>query len=208
MAEVEFYGNNVASVVPAVPTGLTASAGQAGVSLSWTAASGAFGYDVKRASTDGGPYTTIATGVNQTSFIDTFAADGATYYYVVAATNAAGSSDNSAQASATMLMSPTGLTGTIGLVSANLSWTASPGADSYSVRRSSVIGGPYIEVGTATGTSYSDTGVSIGKSYYYVVAAVNATGESRNSTQIKVDVLFDYVSTGGTPLAYSGNSGN
>jgi fibronectin type 3 domain-containing protein len=208
VAEVEFYGYNVASAVPAVPTGLTASAVQAGVSLTWTAASGAFGYDVKRASTNGGPYTTIATGVNQTSFIDTLAAEGATNYYVVAAANAAGSSTNSAQASVTTLVSPTGLTGTPGLARVNLAWTASPGATSYSIKRSTVIGGPYIQVGTTSGTTYSDTGVSIGKSYYYVVSALNATGESRNSTQIKVGVLFDYVSTGGTPLAFANNSGN
>src|SRR5262249_16466258 len=43
------------------PTGLKATAGNAQVALSWTAAAGATGYNVKRAPSSGGPYTTIVT---------------------------------------------------------------------------------------------------------------------------------------------------
>jgi len=90
-----------AVTVPAAPTALTATAGNAQVSLSWTASSGATGYNVKRATTSGGPYTTVATGVTGTTYTNTALTNGTTYYYVVSAVNSAGESTNSAQASAT-----------------------------------------------------------------------------------------------------------
>ncbi|MFC5472326.1 glycoside hydrolase family 5, partial [Cohnella suwonensis] len=56
---------------------------------------------VKRATTSGGPYANVATGVTATSYADTGLTNGTTYYYVVSASNAVGESVNSAQASAT-----------------------------------------------------------------------------------------------------------
>lgn len=86
---------------PAAPTGLSATAGNAQVSLTWNAVSGATSYTVKRATTSGGPYTNVATGLTGTSYTNTGLTNGTTYYYVVSASNSAGSSANSAQASAT-----------------------------------------------------------------------------------------------------------
>ncbi|MEW9699758.1 cellulose binding domain-containing protein [Paenibacillus sp. SI8] len=86
--------------VPAAPTGLTATAGNAQVALSWAASGGATSYNVKRAVTTGGPYTTVATGVTATSFTDAGLTNGTTYYYVVSAVNSAGESANSTQVNA------------------------------------------------------------------------------------------------------------
>ncbi|RKP53163.1 glycoside hydrolase family 5 [Cohnella endophytica] len=83
------------------PTGLTATAGNAQAALSWTAASGAASYTVKRATTSGGPYTNVATALTATSYTNTGLTNGTTYYYVVSASNASGESPNSAQVSAT-----------------------------------------------------------------------------------------------------------
>jgi hypothetical protein len=94
---------------PAAPTGLTATAGHAQVSLSWTASSGATSYNVKRATVTGGPYTTIATGVTATAFTDTGLANGTTYFYVVSAVNAGGESPNSNQAQATPIAPQAGV---------------------------------------------------------------------------------------------------
>jgi GH35 family endo-1,4-beta-xylanase len=85
---------------PPAPTGLTATAGNAQVQLSWNASTGATGYNVKRATTSGGPYTTVAT-VSNTSFTNTGLTNGTTYFYVVSATNSNGESANSSQVSAT-----------------------------------------------------------------------------------------------------------
>lgn len=69
------------------------------------------------------------------------------------------------------LPAPTGLTvtGTTG-TTASLSWSAVGGAASYNVYR----GGT--KVGSATGTSYTDTGLTPGTNYTYTVAAVDSSG--------------------------------
>lgn len=84
------------------PSLLTATPGVSQISLSWFPAPGATGYDIKRATSPGGPYGTIAGNVAATSYTDTTVINGVTYYYVVSARNAAGESANSAEVSATL----------------------------------------------------------------------------------------------------------
>ena len=86
---------------PAPPTNLTALAGNAQVSLSWTGSAGAVTYTVKRSTTNGGPYTGIASGITATTYTDNSVINGTTYYYVVTAVNGGGESGISNQASAT-----------------------------------------------------------------------------------------------------------
>lgn len=88
--------------VPSTPSGVTASAGNAQATVSWTAVSGATGYNVKRSTTNGGPYSNVNTSaVTGTSFTNTGLTNGTTYYYVVTAVNASGESPVSLQVSAT-----------------------------------------------------------------------------------------------------------
>ena len=61
------------------------------IASSWTPSSGAQGYNVKRSSISGGPYTTIAN-VTTTNYTDTNVAVAGTYYYVVSGTNSYGES--------------------------------------------------------------------------------------------------------------------
>ena len=91
----------VTNASPPTPTGLTATAGNAQVSLSWTASFGATSYNVYRSTTSGGPYTTIATNITTTGYTDTGLANGTTYYYVVTAVNGFGEGGYSNQANAT-----------------------------------------------------------------------------------------------------------
>ncbi len=86
---------------PSAPLGVVASAGDGQVNVSWTASSGATHYDVKRASTTGGPYSVIANDITTTSHLDTGVTNGNTYYYVVSAENGSGDSGNSSEVSAT-----------------------------------------------------------------------------------------------------------
>ena len=88
------------SAPPSVPTGLTATAGDAQVTLGWNAATNASGYNVKRSLTSGGSYTVIATNLARLAYTNTGLADGTLYYYVVSATNATAESANSTQVSA------------------------------------------------------------------------------------------------------------
>jgi fibronectin type 3 domain-containing protein len=74
----------------AAPTNLAATGNNASVALTWTTTTGATSFNVKRAVISGGPYTTVATGVTGTSYTDSTAINGATYYYVVTAVDGVG----------------------------------------------------------------------------------------------------------------------
>ena len=82
--------------VPSVPTGLTVtSSGANTVSLSWTASTGSPAtYNVKRATSSGGTYTTIGTTTAPTVTFTDSVTGGATYYYEVSAVNGGGESAN------------------------------------------------------------------------------------------------------------------
>lgn len=87
------------------PGNLTASVGNSQVTLNWDAIAGATGYNVKRSTTAGGPYETIAN-VTTTSYVDTDVVNGTTYYYAVTAITADDESANSNEASATPTAPP------------------------------------------------------------------------------------------------------
>jgi autotransporter-associated beta strand protein len=79
---------------------------------------------------------------------------------------------------------PTNLTATIGNSQVTLNWSNSPGATGYIVQRSSTTGGPYATiVSGVTTNSYTDTGLTNGLIYYYVVAATNSSGIGPQSAE-------------------------
>ncbi len=86
----------------------------------------------------------------------------------------------------TTAAAPTNLAAVAGNGSAALSWSASSGATSYNVKRATSSGGPYAQIATATSASYTDSTVSNGATYFYVVTAVNSSGESANSVPASV----------------------
>jgi fibronectin type 3 domain-containing protein len=182
-------GGGTKQTVPAVPNGVTATAGNAQVALSWSASTAATSYQVGRATMSGGPYSNVATPTG-TSFTDTGVTNGTKYFYVVAASNSAGTSPNSVEVSATpaalvnVPQVPTGLAAMAGNEQVALTWNASNGATSYAVSRSTTTGGPYAKIGTASGTSYTDSGLTNGTKYFYVAAASNSAGTSANSAEV------------------------
>jgi hypothetical protein len=79
---------------------------------------------------------------------------------------------------------PTGLTAAPGNAQVNLAWTAATGATGYYAKRSTTAGGPYMQLpGTGT-TNFTDTGLTNGAKYYYVVSAYNSYGQSPNSAEV------------------------
>lgn len=313
--EMEIYN------IPGQVTGLTATAdaGSPKVALNWDMpldAAGSIRYDIKRSTTKGGPYTTIADGVAETQFYDGNLTYGTTYYYVVSAVDTFGESSKDSEEASVLYRNNlalgktysssssidanqipqkafdyiyytdwqagsgfanewlevdfganttfnqvilteygnrttgyrieywngsswlTAYTGTtIGANSSvhnkvtftsvtgskariyftsgtgghpiiyefeiynipgtptnlkmgeknsklTLSWTASTGASSYSVKRSATSGGPYSTVATGiTTNSYTDMGLVNGVTYYYIVCAVSNGGESGYSAE-------------------------
>ena len=185
-------GSTTLMINLAPPANLTATPGNAQVALSWPASVGATGYHVKRATVSGGPYVSVACPTSN-SYTDAGLSNGTTYFYVVSAAytggpNAGGESADSSQASATpqpaLPQPPTGLTATPGNTQVALTWNASSGATSYNVKRATVSGGPYTTVASPTSTSFTDTGLTNGTTYFYVVTAVNSASESGNSSQV------------------------
>jgi len=180
------YGGGGGGNAPSAPTGLTATPGDKQVSLTWTASSGATSYNVKRSTASGGPYTTVNSPAT-TSYTDMGLTDGTKYFYVVSAVNSYGESGNSSEANATPTLAipavPTGLTATPSDKQVSLTWTASTGATSYNVKRSTTSGSE-VTISSPTSASYTDSTVSNGTKYYYVVTAVNPAGESGNSSEV------------------------
>jgi hypothetical protein len=102
-SNVQITGGDGAApaIVPAAPAALLAEPGDGAVPLRWQQSFGATSYTVRRSTFSGGPYTPVASGVTGGSYTDNAVSNGMTYYYTVTATNAAGTSANSPEDSAT-----------------------------------------------------------------------------------------------------------
>jgi chitodextrinase len=179
------------TVAPSVPTALTASAASGTkVALSWTASTdniGVSGYVVERDANFVGLSTT-------TSYKDADLTSDTAYEYTVSAYDGAGnvspeSSPVSATTSGTEAPTiPTNLSGTaVGGTGATLSWTASSdpaGITGYRIYRNGW------SVGTASTTSYQDSGLVNGTTYHYSVAAYDgAKNVSAESTTVLVTTV-------------------
>ena len=141
--------SNVASTLPASPTGVTAMAtSQTRVIVAWTDSSSAIenGFIIQR-STDGVNFAligTVATGV--TTFADTTAQAGNTYLYRVIATGVTGNSAASATATAT-----TPAANALSTALSSLNWTSA--TTGYgTIQKNASISGNTI---TLRGTTYS-----------------------------------------------------
>jgi chitodextrinase len=174
------------TTAPPVPTNLSATAvSSSQINLSWAASGGdTIAYSILR----GGVVVASAPG---TTYSDTGLAAGSLYSYTVKSKDAAGNtSAASTQASATtqagIPSAPTGVQAVAGNGQAVLSWNAVSGATSYTLYVASVPG-----VSKATGGGVADvtspipvTGLTNGTTYYFVVTAVNGSGESVESAQV------------------------
>ena len=95
----------------------------------------------------------------------------------------------------------------------NLTWDAVTNAASYIVERSLTNGGPYAAITNGvTATNYNDTGLAAGATFYYVVIAVNAGGDSANGVQAAATTMPPQpqvvgVSMAGGSLVFSGTNG-
>lgn len=107
---------------PSAPTNLTATAGDAQVTLDWNAVTEATSYNVKRSLTSGGRYDFVAN-TTATNYVNTGLANGTLYYFVVTATNSAGESAVSSEVSARPIASgTTNLTLTASSSALTISW--------------------------------------------------------------------------------------
>ncbi len=82
--------------VPLSPMNLAALPDEYQILLSWDEAIEATSYDLQRATSENGPFTTIQSGAGSTSYLDTGLTNGTTYFYRVRGVNSQGSSPYSA----------------------------------------------------------------------------------------------------------------
>ena len=169
---------------------LTASPGNAQVSLAWNADIPALHvdhYDIYRM-TGAGPsyYYLYSVSAPTTSYNDTSVTNGTPYIYFVSAVNSSGSTPSN-QVTATPNFPPaipTNLTATSGAANVTLSWTAANYTTGYNVKRGLQSGGPYATIASnVAGTTYVDNAASLGTAYYYVLTGVNTVGESGISNE-------------------------
>jgi cellulose 1,4-beta-cellobiosidase len=146
-----------------------------GTSLSWSPSKEVDSYTILRGSV-AGTYTTLATGVIDTTYSDLTPLKGKNYY-VVYATRGNFRSTLSTVASITM---PPAVPAFIHASGWNrrvdLSWAASTGAIAYDVKRSENNGASFTTITTVTTTKFSDTTVVNDTVYDYVVSATNEGG--------------------------------
>ena len=210
------FSNPVTAVIPAPPA--TPSNGHATlitattVDLAWTNnATNADVYKIFR-EVVGGTFTQIASlPPTATSYDDSGLTPGTNYDYHIEAWNISGNADRTGADLYTVSPAITTLAATASPGQVALTWTAPPGATdmTYNVYRGTSAGG---EAATplATGlttTSFTDTSVTAGTTYYYEVTSVDpeslATpsvapfGESARSNEVSA-----------TPQASSPDSGD
>ena len=169
-----------------MPTGVAVVGGDAQVTVSWTGEGDS--YNVYWSTTSGVTTTTGTKIENVTSpYTHTGLTNGLTYYYIVTAVDRDGESAASEAVSVTLAPDAPG---TVSAVSGDhqvtVDWRDAIGATSYNLYWSTTAGvtkatGTKIEGATAP---YAHTGLDNGTTYYYVVTAVNAGGESVESLQV------------------------
>ena len=197
------------TTAPAVPTGVTATAGVQSVTVRWSAntETDLRGYRIYRTETlpvvaDEAHLVGLVLKSGGRSFLDSDKDAGTTYYYAVTAED--GLRNQSAQstvASATPTPAPdvtapaalTGLTATVTDRSVALSWTASAATDlaGYNVYRSTTAGGAKVKLTNAliTVTTFTDASAPSGATSYYTVTAVDrSNNESSPSNQVSADI--------------------
>ena len=168
------------------PGGLAAVVSGPAVALSWNALPGAYSYNIRRATSSGGPYTLLASGVTGTARLDTGVSAGVTYYYIVLGqmdpVDPTAESPASAEASATLAPSAPGsvLAAAGADLTVTVNWApASPGAVSYKIERA-LENGAFAEVAVvpASQTAYVDSATFLLTAHRYRIRAVNASGNS------------------------------
>jgi len=183
------------ATVPGAPRNLQAIPGDAQVALNWQAPSNDGGspvllYTIYRGNSSGGESFLITVPL-VTTYTDATVTNGVTYYYQVSATNAIGEGPRSSEVSVTPATppgAPQGLSATPGDATVSLTWSppSSNGGSpitNYRVYRGNISGGETLLTTLGVATSYSDTTVTNGVTYYYEVSALNNVGEGPRSSE-------------------------
>ncbi|MEK7295335.1 MAG: fibronectin type III domain-containing protein, partial [Actinomycetota bacterium] len=207
------------ATAPGAPTSVAGTAGNAQVSLTWTAPASNGGSSITdyvvESSPDGTTWTVFADGTSASaSATVTGLTNGTAYTFRVSATNAAGTGTTSTVSAAvtprTVPSAPTSVAGTPGNTQVSLTWTAPNNGGSAItdyVVESSPDGTTWTVFadGVSTAASATVTGLTNGTAYTFRVSAVNAVGTGATST---ASSAVTPATVPGAPTSVVGTSGN
>ena len=177
---------------PGAPTGLTATPGDASVTLSWTAPTDIGGaaitdYQVRYRTVPGNTWTEMNIGSTATTYTVTGLTNGQEYRFAVKALNPTESvnSDRVDTTPRTVPGAPTGLTATPDNTEVSLSWTAPADNGGTAItdyiveyRAGNSNSWSTFADGTSTATTATVTGLTNGTEYQFRVKATNVAGNS------------------------------
>ncbi len=183
------------ATIPSAPTGLAATPGNSQVILTWSAPGSDGGatitnYRIHRGLSSGAEAFLVQIG-NALTHTDLGLTNGVPYYYEVSAVNSVGEGPLSNEASATPATVPTEPLNLLAFAASaqiTLTWN-SPASDgglsisNYRVYRGLAPGTEVFLVEIGAVLTYLDGGLLNGQEYCYIVSAVNAVGESPQSTE-------------------------
>ena len=180
---------------PTAPTGLSATAGDHVVNLSWAApassgSSAVTGYKVYRNTTASGSFVYLGSTTG-TTYADSAVVNGTTEYYYVTATNSTNEGPQSSTVSATPTASAPSAPVLSGPTSAldklTITWTtpaSSAAITGYKIYRATSAGASTLLTTVGVQNSYIDTTVTAPTTYYYRVKAVSSAGDSAYSNEV------------------------
>jgi hypothetical protein len=216
LATTQLYVANLVAL-PSVVSGVALTSGNATLTASWTAATGASGYPVTgynvfTGSSANGPWTAAGTVTGTTTPL-TGLTDGTTYYVTVSATSGSGNGPTATPVSGV----PAGVpyppaSVTAGATSGStlaFTWTAPASDDgsavsAYALLYSTGANGPWTTAGQGTSLSGTLTGLTSGTKYYVEVDATNAQGTGHPTPAVSATTSGSAPSKG----ALGGVSGN
>jgi fibronectin type 3 domain-containing protein len=169
-----------------VPSGVKAGVeSTSSIKIMWNRVSGASGYQVFRATSSSGTYTSLGT-VTTLNKVSTGLTPGSIYYYKIRTVREVNGkkyySDYSSVVSAvTDLSAPSGVkAASASSSSIKVTWNKVTGASGYQVFRSTSESGTYTSLGYVTTLSKESTGLTAGQTYYYKVRAYSEVNGKKN----------------------------
>lgn len=194
------YFTELATMPMSPPLSLSGISGNAQVTLDWSdnTEPTLAGYNVYRSIVSGTGYTKLNTGlITSSDYTDSDVTNGTSYYYAVSSVDTLGYESplseevevmprNTAKPNA-----PTNLTASAGDGQVTLDWDNNTESDleGYKVYRTTTSGTDYWNVTKVTESTYTDKYLTNGKTYYYIVKAINdSKNESDASNEVEVTV--------------------
>ena len=185
-------GNEV--LKPTKVKAVSAASGTEKVTVSWKGSANNESYKIYR-SDNGGKYKLIGTA-EKCKYFDTSVAVGNSYSYKIRAVGNDGTYKTSKATDAVSVKLPapskvTAVRSAAETKSVNITWKASSNAVKFRVLRSEN-GTTFKTIATVKTKKYTDTSVTLGKTYYYKVKALGADGKwvtSASSDRVEVTLL-------------------